>query len=318
MTGEDLFGVCPTPDAALEDVVAALNAADPEGDRAAKVIRETFDQLYDGQRTGRYKWDQLFKTEKTHYGTLIEINLRREFDDVIDDGDLLDYRIAGHEIDCKYSQKSGGWMLPPESFGELLLVCTANDQSSRWNLGVVRASEQHRSVASNRDAKVSLNSVGREAIVWLQRDAALPPNVLLQLDPKIVRQIFGFESGQRRVNELFRVAQNIRIGRNAVATVAKQDDYMKRVRSNGGARSTLAWEGILIAGGDYEAHRNVADRFGATVPNPGEFVSFTVIPAKSGDPKTVELDGGHWRLAHPGEVGTDYAPSLPSTKKQVT
>ncbi len=28
-------------------------------------LRQTLDQLYDGVRTGRYRWDQLYKTEKT-------------------------------------------------------------------------------------------------------------------------------------------------------------------------------------------------------------------------------------------------------------
>src|SRR4051812_28821571 len=105
-------------DAELERVSARLLALDPTGERMARVFRDTFDQLYDGQRTGRYHWDQLYKTEKTHYGTLIEINLQREFD--FNDGDLLDYKIDGIEIDCKYSFKEGGWMLPPESFEQLV------------------------------------------------------------------------------------------------------------------------------------------------------------------------------------------------------
>ena len=304
-----------SPDVALEEVVEAFAEADPDGDRTSRVLRSTYDQLYDGQRTGRYRWDQLFKTEKTHYGTLIEINLRREFDGLIEDGELLDYKIAGHEIDCKYSQKQGGWMLPPECFNQLLLVCTANDQDGVWSLGVVRATESNRRSSSNRDAKAGLNSNGREAIRWLHRDSLLHPNVLLQMEAKVVAQIFSFNSGQRRVNELFRAAQMMRIGRNAVATVAQQDDYMKRVRSNGGARSALAWEGILIVGGDYESHRNVAEEFGVVVPGPGEFVSFTVVPTTLQDPNRVELDGTNWRLAIPGEVGSEFAPALPPTKR---
>jgi hypothetical protein len=31
--------------------------------------------LLDGQHTGRYRWDQLHNTEKTHAGTLVEIAL---------------------------------------------------------------------------------------------------------------------------------------------------------------------------------------------------------------------------------------------------
>ena len=72
-------------DSAREEVVEAFRTADPDGTRAAAVFPATYDQLYDGQHTGRFRWDQLFKTEKTHFGTLLEINLRREFDDVIDD-----------------------------------------------------------------------------------------------------------------------------------------------------------------------------------------------------------------------------------------
>ena len=96
-------------DAGRDQVVAAILAADPRGDRLGRVFRDTLDQLYDGQHTGRFRWDQLYKTEKTHFGTLIEINLRREFDDVISDGETLDFQIHGHEIDCKYSQTLSIW-----------------------------------------------------------------------------------------------------------------------------------------------------------------------------------------------------------------
>ncbi|MCX2746280.1 NaeI family type II restriction endonuclease [Arthrobacter sp. MI7-26] len=36
-------------------------AADPDGSLTARVFRSTFIQFYDGRRTGRYRWDQLFK-----------------------------------------------------------------------------------------------------------------------------------------------------------------------------------------------------------------------------------------------------------------
>jgi hypothetical protein len=49
----------------LAAVAAEVRKLDPCGTRTARVLRETFDQLYDGQRTGRYRWDQLYKTEKT-------------------------------------------------------------------------------------------------------------------------------------------------------------------------------------------------------------------------------------------------------------
>ncbi|MFI7067876.1 NaeI family type II restriction endonuclease [Kribbella sp. NPDC050124] len=309
----------PDPDPERDQVVESFRRADPEGKRAAAVFRATYDQLYDGQHTGRFRWDQLFKTEKTHYGTLLEINLRREFDDVIDDtaeGRPLDYLISGHDVDCKFSQSFGGWMLPPESFGHLLLVAWADDQRGTWSLGVVRASEANRRVSANRDGKTQLSAKGREQIEWLHYEADLPPNVLLGLHPATLAKVLAPRSGQRRVTELLRKVTEKRIGRNTIATLAQQDDYMARLRDNGnGARTTLRKEGYLIPGGDYEAHRSVARRLGVVVPEPGEVVSFKVVPSAPDAPFSVELDGRHWRLAREDDEIVMPAPKLPDVRK---
>ncbi|MFI5735238.1 NaeI family type II restriction endonuclease [Kribbella sp. NPDC051587] len=319
MTDDYLPGLSigdPESDYARDEVVDAFRRVDPDGRRAAAVFRSTFDQLYDGQHTGRYRWEQLYKTEKTHFGTLLEINLRREFDDIIDDGQLLDYRICGHDIDCKYSQRMGGWMLPPECFGQLLLVATASDEQSAWSLGVVRASDANRRTSENRDGKTGLNSYGRQQVAWIRLEASLPPNVLLALDPVTLESVFSPSSGQARVTELLRRVTQRRIGRNTIATVAQQDDYMARVRDGNGARTMLRPEGYLIPGGDYEAHREVARRLGVEVPQPGEVVSVRVVPASSNAPWTIELEGRRWRVAGAAEESIEPAPKLPDTRKQ--
>lgn len=298
-------------------MIEAFRAADPDGARAAAVFRETFDQLYDGQRTGRFRWDQLFKTERTHYGTLLEINLRRKFDDVIDDGDLLDYRVRGEDIDCKYSQSMGGWMLPPESFGHLLMVAHADDAGGTWSLGVVRATDENRQTSQNRDVKTRLNSRGRQQVVWLHHHAELPPNVLLGLDDQTLEAVLVPRSGQGRVNELLRRVTNVRIGRNTIATLGQQADYMARVRDNGhGARTILRREGYLIPGGDYDVHKRVAHDLGITVPRRGEVVSIRVVPASDGDSPVAELDGRPWRAARPEEPAVEPAPKLPETRRR--
>ena len=298
-------------DAELIAVFNAFVAADPDGRRMAALMRRTLDQLYDGQRTGRFSWEQLHKTERTHFGTLFEINLRREFDDVIDEGHKLDYRVAGLDVDCKFSQKMGGWMIPPEAFEHLLVVGFANDAASEFAFGVVRASAQNRRESANRDLKVQLSPDGRAAVRWLQRPGDLPPNVLLQCDEETIHAIFSPRSGQKRVNELLRRVTRQRIGRNVIATVAQQDDYMKRVRANGGARSALAPEGYIILGGDYLAHRVIASALGVVVPEPGELVSVRVVPATPADANTVELDGRLWRCAEEGEPVEVPAPVVP-------
>ena len=108
----------------------------------------------------------LRKTEKTHMGSIVEINLHREFE--FADGDATDYRIDGIEVDCKFSQSLGGWELPPESVGHLCLLVWANDDSSRWEAGLVRVPEAYlRPGRGNRDGKRRLTIEGESRILWL-------------------------------------------------------------------------------------------------------------------------------------------------------
>lgn len=275
-------------DQAQAEAVAAIRQLDPDGTRSAAVLRRTFDQLYDGGRTGRYSWNQLYKTEKTHFGTLVEINLQREFD--FDDGVKLDYCIAGYEVDAKYSQAMWSWMLPPEAVGELCLVMSASDEQSRYSMGVVRALPEHLNLGSNRDAKKTLSLPGRDAVQWLYRDHPMPPNVLLQMDADDVNIVFAQRSGQQKVNELFRRATGRLVSRAAVETVAQQLDPMKRVRTNGGARQHLAPEGLVILGGDYSWQREAAAALGLPIPSASQFVSAYLRLADRGP----SMGGARW------------------------
>jgi hypothetical protein len=111
---------------------------------------------------------------------------------------------------------------------------------------------------------------------------------------------------------LFRLAQQRLISRTVVATVARQEDYMKRVRGNGGSRSSLRPEGIVIIG-QYESHRRVAQALAVAVPGPGESVSVQLARRQSrhiGRPFTT-LDGVDWVVASPDDP-VEMAPVLPS------
>lgn len=313
-------------DVGLAAVASQILLMDPTGDRVGTVLRETLDQLYDGQRTGRYRWDQLHKTEKTHCGTLVEINLHREFK--FADGQDLDYEIAGHEVDCKYSQTLGGWMIPPEAIGKLCLLVWSNDEKSKWNIGLVRADPLSLNMeGKNRDGKVTLSEKGRSAINWLylqhQNGSALPlsklqhmelhPNILLQLPRKTVDGIMALKHGTQRLNELFRVASGARVGRGVVATVAQQDDFMKRVRENGGSRAALRPEGIIILG-QFRSHAVIAKDLGVPIPGPGESVAVRVVPTKQGAPGAALIENNYWRKAEIDEPVV-CGPKLPSNKR---
>ncbi len=271
-------------------------------------IRRTYDMVYLGQQTGRYRWDQLMKTEKTHFGTMFEINAQREFG--FADGVKTDYRIAAHQVDAKWSQRSGEWMLPPEVFDEIALVATGSDQDSVWSLGLIRATDEVRRAKGNRDQKSQLNELGRRSIRWLWRDAPLRPNVLLQLPRKTVDHIFDHIHGTQRTHRLFREAEGMIVHRNSVATVAKQLDPQKRVRGNGGSRTVLRKEGYLVLSGKY--HRRLAEGLAVAVPLADEYISVRVVRAAEGE--GVQIDGGWWRRARPGEVSDEPAPVVGEPK----
>ena len=213
--------------------------------KISQVLRNSFDQILDGVHTGRFDWPQLYKTEKTRFGTLVEINLRRAFPQ-FGDGLLMDYLIDGVEVDCKYSQKLFAWMIPGEALGHVCLVAWAEDKSARWSMGLVRITKERLRESVNQDKKSQLNDAGKAAIRWLYEDEGLPPNVYLQLAPEKVKDILDpGKSGQKRVVRLFTHAVGMKVGRGAVATAAQQDDFLKRVRYNGGARDLLRPDGIV-------------------------------------------------------------------------
>jgi Restriction endonuclease NaeI len=297
-------------DGELAQVAAELRKMDPNGLKTARVLRETLDQLYDGQRTGRFRWNQLHKTEKTHCGTLVEINLQRHF--LFADGDLLDYKIAGIEVDCKYSQTIGAWMIPPEAIDKLCLLVSADDATGLWYMGLVRATRDKLRVGTNRDLKSSLSAGGQSQIHWLFHGAELPPNVLLRMDPKVVDGILSHKSGVKRLNELFRQALGKRVTRGVIATVARQDDYMKRIRENGGARSELRPEGIVILG-QFKSHAQIAEDLGVDIPQAGESVAVRLASAETFGEGVVMLEGKLWKVAEMSDPVVQ-APRLPSAK----
>jgi len=302
-----------TIDRELDDVAAACRKLDPKGSSTALVLRETFDQLYDGQRTGRYRVDQLYKTEKTHCGTLVEINLQRAFE--FRDGKDMDFQIAGVDVDCKYSQRKNGWMIPPEAHDHLCLVVWAEDTAEpKWSMGLVRATERNLAQGEgNRDGKKALSKEGQQAIVWLFEDFPLPPNVLLQLDQAAVEKILAQKSGQKKVNDIFQLALCKRVSRAVIATVGKQADYMKRIRGNGGARSALKSKGIIILG-QYGSHVEIARALEVPEPGRGESVAVQITPAGGPGLGVAEINGGFWRVAKPGDPVVT-APILPKPKR---
>jgi hypothetical protein len=124
----------------------------------------------------------------------------------------------------------------------------------------------------------------------------------------------GHQHGQARTNELFRRVQGRIIRRPELATVARQDDFMKRARGNGGARTQLRADGILVLG-HQEPDPEVARALGLPVPRSGEFISARVVPASPGHiGPCAEIAGERWVLAQRGDPVVT-APAVPRRRQ---
>lgn len=292
-----------------------IKALDPDGVRTGYAIREALDQIYDGQRTGRWDYTQLHKTEKTHVGTLVEIWLQREFG--FADGDELDYSIAGADVDCKWSLNLYDWEIPLEMYTrgqKIALVVWANDYTARWASGLIRIGEDVlRPPGRQRDGKRRLNDRGRDRIVWINAGADLVENTLLRVaDPAKLELIAYAARGQTAVTNLFRELTGQLVNRATVLTAAQQVDGAKRVRD---ARKHLRPEGVVIFG-HYAPHPRMAQELGLPVPTLGRFVSTRLAPWRPGDPEPhTEIDHTLWRRAR-GDDPVIEAPVLPAQAQE--
>ncbi len=224
--------------------------------------------------------------------TLVEINLHREFE--FEDGAFLDYRIAGEEVDCKYSQRLGGWMVPPEAQGYLCLLVWANDEAAQWSMGIVRVTVGLLNTGDNRDRKATLNLPGREQILWIFDHAAFPPNILLQFPGKRSSDSGACDTAPSASTSLF--GRHLAcVWDGVIATDAQQADYMKHVRAAGGARTALKPKGIVILG-QYRSQQ-MCRAPGVVVPGPGESVAVRLAPADAPGPRDTKTDGRHWRVS---------------------
>jgi hypothetical protein len=317
-TGPTSFGTVGRPPSAEEDpglwaVRAEILRQDPSGARIAYAIREAFDQAYDGQRTGRWDYSQLMKTEKTHIGTLVEIWLQREL--LLTDGADLDFQIAGHDVDAKWSRNLYDWEIPLEMYtttDQIALLLWGNEYTVRWAAGLLRIQERLLKPAGNqRDRKRHLNDVGKDSILWLYDNKPMIANTLLQLPGDLAWRVAQEKTGQAAVTLLFREARGVLVNRAAVDAAGQQVDPQKRVRD---ARKALAPEGIVIFG-HYSPHPDLAEALGLPRPTLGRFVSARLAPWQPGDQEpAISLDGLRWRVARGGDP-PGGVPKLPEQGK---
>lgn len=226
-------------------------------------FRSAIDEVIDTARTGRLYLSDLEKTEKTYLGTKFEVLLRDWLD--VPRGVVLDLLIGGQEVDVKSTTGGGsGWMIPPEAIGQLCILLRVNEERSICAVGLVRARPAYLRAGANRDAKTSFSAAGRSNIWWMVQDYPYTPNFWSRITAVQREWIMEPRGGSERLARLFETCPEIPVSRVLIASIAAQDDFMKRIRRNGGARDLLAPKGIAIlySETDGDLMRQLGLRFG--------------------------------------------------------
>lgn len=234
------------------------------------LIRKAIDEVIDAPRTNRFTLSEIEKTEKTYLGTKVEIILRAELG--LAAGRILDASLAGVETDIKHTMGSN-WTIPMEAVGHPCILIRENEQTALCSVGLIIVREAYLNPGKNRDSKRTFSNSGLSNVWWILRDHPYPANIWEQMPPPLRKTIMKAGGGTQRVAALFRELQKRPISRLIVQAVAQQDDYMKRIRRNGGARDLLAREGTAILWGQKD--RAVISKLRLGPVNADEFISYS-------------------------------------------
>lgn len=246
------------------------------------LLRSSIDVVIDTPKTSRRSYDELEKTEKTYLGTRVEIQLRALLK--LPKG-RLDLRVDNHDVDIKFTV-GNNWMIPSEAIDAICVLVAADEENARCYLGLIKARPGYLTSGANRDGKKSVAASGFSNILWLVGGKPYAANFWRSVDPTQIEKIFSPSSGTKRIVALFSELRGRPIARSVVADVAQQLDYMKRVRSNGGARDALAAAGIVLLSGQYD--RALIAALGLPQCNADEFVSMQL-----SDPTQQALAAAH-------------------------
>lgn len=242
------------PDFATLDVIrrgieARAGGADRLRSHLPSILQDAIDFVIDPVRTARTTIGELDNVEKTFIGLKVE-HFFRDFIDV--PKGVRDLRVNGIDVDIK-NTVGATWMIPPETYRAqepCILFAIATD-SGRCSLGMIVAKVDYLS-APNRDSKRGITALGRRNILWILKDEPLPLSKWSGIDMARFREVRMIQPGAHRAAAFFRENLRKAVHRSIVRSLLHdQEDYMKRLRENGGARDILRPEGIGLISGTF-------------------------------------------------------------------
>ncbi|MCZ7853714.1 NaeI family type II restriction endonuclease [Agrobacterium salinitolerans] len=254
----------------VETILAQAGGFDSFAENVPPLLRKAIDEVIDAPRTDRFTIDQAEKTEKTYLGTKIEIFIRRFLK--LSKGKTLDLLVNGVEVDIK-NTTARDWMVPRESVGRPAMVIRTNEKKALCDVGLVVFHKHYLGLSENQDKKGRLTAANRVHIWWILNEFPYPPNFWEVLPKKQREEIVNAGSPNSMVAKLFEVMQRIPISRTQIEVVAKQHDYMRRLRKGGGARDILTTKGIAVLSGIYD--KKLINALGLGPATSEEFISVT-------------------------------------------
>lgn len=253
----------------LDEMVGAIGSLERIRCELPLELRKGLDEVVDTARTGRIWVSELEKTEKTYIGTKVEIVVRAYF--AFPKG-RLDLRIAHHDVDIK-NTVGKTWMIPREAVGCPCLLLAEDDVGAVCSAGLLVARKEWLTGSENQDGKRSVSVKWKKQILWLFRNEPMP-YFWSGLDRTLIKHVMdGRVGGTERLVRLFENVQGQPVSRDVIKAVARQRDYMKRLRRNGGARDPLGKKGIVVLSGAYD--RVWIEALGLPRCSRSEFIAFT-------------------------------------------
>jgi len=251
------------------DLLAKTGGLESFTEKVGAIIRDAVDYVIDAPTLYRLSIDDLEPDEKTAVGKRIERMLRFKFD--IPRGEKLDVVLGGEDVDIKTTM-SNKWMFSKSSWDHVNLLIAYDEQKAQFSAGLALVTEDLLG-AKNRDSKRTIKKQYYENISWITKNSGYPANFLAALPADIIGPVIELRSANERVEALFALVQGTVIPRHAVCSIANQQDPLKRLRRNGGAREALWAQGILVLSGTSKSDKAIAKAaLGFDLKN-GEFAS---------------------------------------------
>jgi len=259
-----------------DEIARKAGGLDRVQERFPYLVRDAVDFVLDPVRTARTKVSDLDNVEKTFIGLKLEHFVRDMLD--VPKG-LRDLEIGGMDVDIKNTVGSN-WSIPQETYrnSEPCLLMAIHDDSFTCALGLIVAKPEYLHLgAGNRDTKKGVSKAGFENILWLVNNAAFPASRFNNIGMDRFRELRKtIRVGNERAAQFCRENLFHVMHRDVFeALLFDQNDFMKRLRANGGAQDILRFENKAILIGTYQKARQMAAALGAPDLQRDEIVAVT-------------------------------------------